>query len=786
MRIKFFIWVLWASLLFQFFSAEAQIANPFKLRYHAEQNGGIVYVSNSIVSCENCDAVNEVPPAGKGYNNLYEMRFIDVDSSPETFNSSSADLNLPDCSSVTFAGLYWGGSLSAATPRLKERNKIKLKLPASDAYLDLEADEVWKDQCFKDITSLVTSNAHVNGTFFTANVVVDAGVTNVCGGWTIVVVYKQELMPLRNLSVFDGLAQITVNSGQSFNISGFSTPPVGPVDMEFGFVAYEGDRNVAGDYLAINEKKIFDNAHAANNTFNSSITHHGSVVSTRNPAYNNTLGYDASIIRLNNKDYQYLGNGATVAPIVLRSNEEWYSVGVLTAAIDVYNPSFVFSHQYRLLNPADTTLKAGEGIELEYDLKNTGNDKSTATVFSDAIPDIMEYVPGSLMINDGSGSWTALSETEGDDQGEYLEEEKRVRVHVGTGYNTIQGGSVMPGGIVKIRYRARMRCEGFDTRRSPGAFSKNAVLQYAGNFNAGLRAEVLSAPAASSGHCIGRGPMVIPYEVSSAPPEDNSLTLYCPVNVADLDLPEGYSLYREEDVGFEYPLTMVKAETANYKAHRVCPTGCELSFNIRVNGASIAITAQPAPRKIVEGKSAEFSVATSGPDVKYQWQEDRGHDSWVDIPGATDRVLTLRNVPLSKNRSRYRALVSNPCGQELVSYAVLLNVVESEEGTLFVPNAFKPNSAVDELTRFVVKGRKMSRWQMRVYNKWDQLIWETNRLNPDGSPAEAWDGKIGGQDAPQDIYLWAISAVFCDGSEWQGMSFNQAPPKKTGIVYLIR
>ncbi|TQM49443.1 putative repeat protein (TIGR01451 family) [Arcticibacter tournemirensis] len=789
MKIKPFFVFLIISLILQAVKVNSQTVSPFKLRYQTEQKGGIVYVSNTILSCENCDAVNELPPNGKSDNNNFIMHYIDIDASTETFSSSSADLILPDCSSITFAGLYWGGAISSTNSRFKDKNKIKLKKPGATAYIDLTADKTWGGQSFKDITSIVKLSQPSNGTFTVANVVADEGVVNVYAGWTIVIAYKHDLMPLRNLSVFEGLVGINFLSNVEFSISGFFSPPNGPVNFDFGFVAYDGDRSYSGDYLEINNQKVFDSAHNSDNLFNSSITNNGEVVQSRNPAYNNTLGYESSIIHLNNADFRYLKNGARSALINLDTDIESYLIGVLTASIDIYNPNIQLSHQYRNISKYGISVQAGETVELQYDLKNTGNDGSTNTVFIDTIPSLFAYVKGSIEVQDINGNWKALSDQSVDDAGEYMEAGRRVLVRLGEGANASRGGAVPADGQLKVRYKMQLIDDAELLGCAPAPVSKYGWLQYSGNVNPDKSWKVASDKAFSQYDCSGvRSPLVLALE-PPLPPGDLNLTFYCPVSVADLALPKGYSLYKEDNTtasrGMPMPVAKI-SESGTYKAYRRLAAGCEFSYTIRVNMASIGIAAQPAPRKIVEGKSAEFSVETSGPDVKYQWQEDSGYDSWTDIPGATDRILTLRSVSLSKNRSRYRALISNPCGQKLVSYAVLLNVVESEEGTLFVPNAFRPNSAVEELTHFIVKGRKLSRWQMRVYNKWDQLIWETTKLNPDGSPAEGWDGKIGGQDAAQGIYLWAISAVFCDGSEWQGMSFNQSAPRKTGIVYLIR
>src|SRR5690606_16243735 len=52
-------------------------------------------------------------------DNANDMKYVDIDDDPNTWNSSSAYLNfsqengaLPDCSNIIYAGLYWTGRAS--------------------------------------------------------------------------------------------------------------------------------------------------------------------------------------------------------------------------------------------------------------------------------------------------------------------------------------------------------------------------------------------------------------------------------------------------------------------------------------------------------------------------------------------------------------------------------------------------------------------------------------------------------------------------------------------------
>lgn len=779
--------------------------SDFKLRYHADQKGDIVLVSNSIVTCKGCGAVNQLPPGSGSSNNEFVSQYIDIDNTAETFNSSSAELSLPDCSTISFAGLYWGGSLSASNSRYKVRDKVKLKLPGSSDYLDLSADILWEGQFFKDITELVKAAPSVSGLYTVANIVVDEEIKNSYGGWTIVVVYENSLMALRNLSVFDGLASLHKHQNLSVRISGFSTPPAGPVSIDFGFVAYDGDRGYSGDFMAFNSQVVSDRLHDPDNFFNSSIASKGALVTSRLPAYSNTLGYDASIVRPDNSALKYLKNGATEAIIYLSTKEEGYDVGVFTSAIDVYDPIFQFAHSYRNLSSGKDSLKSGEVAEIEYVVKNVGNDKSRNTIFLDSIPALTEFVEGSLEVRQADGDWVRITDRKGDDEGEFLQAEGKLMLRLGEGADDKVGGAVLPSQEVRVRYQIRLTGDCRQLYCSPGPISKHGKLSYWGNVNNTEIKVQLSAPMAATMGCMPVGPLIIPLK-SCEPEEFKELRLKILCKNTPVLLKDGALLYEETDIDFNNPLSSV-SDAGTYVARGIYPGGCSYSYKVIVETDFLAITEQPEPIELDEGQDAEFSISVVGAGALIQWQVNNGNGVWSDLTGETGATLLLAKVGFEKNGYRYRARVTNGCSV-LTSEAALLSVKKLpippfpeprppvsnpplppvDRDTLYVPNAFKPGSSVQELRHFMVKGQGIAKWTMRIFNKWDQLIWETDKLNADGSPAEGWDGSMFGGAAPQGAYMWVIRAVFNDGREWQGSSgyFKKSKPKCSGVFYLLR
>jgi len=105
------------------------------------------------------------------------------------------------------------------------------------------------------ISQILYKQAGIKGRFTIADQVQQVNSSNLFGGWTIVVVYKNTSEAYKNLTVFDGLANVSQGSSSNtvtIPISGFLTPLSGAVSFELGVIAYDGDRSQTGDQLLFN------------------------------------------------------------------------------------------------------------------------------------------------------------------------------------------------------------------------------------------------------------------------------------------------------------------------------------------------------------------------------------------------------------------------------------------------------------------------------------------------------------------------------------------------------
>lgn len=459
-----------------------------------------------------------------------------------TFNSSSADLNLPSCSNVLFAGLYWGatqGNDGTNTSWIVNETAVKLKLPGAANFVDLISTQTdyHNDvlvpglphtgyRCFRDITSLINTT-NPNGTYTIANVCSPAGIINTAGGWTIVIAYSDPGTIGRNLTVYDG--SVIMNGGDPalhVPITGFLTPPSGPVSCELGAVVFDGDR-VSVDEFSFKQNSnplvgtytnLTPNATAnLNDMWNGTISYKGSVVTTRVPAHQNTLGYDADIIDVPNALNAVLGNSQSSASIRFSSPSENYMIQVATTAISQYTPVFRVSKSAVDLDGG--SLDPGDSIRYRVDYINGGNDASTATTIIDNIPASTTYAPNSLIIGG-----VAKTDAMGDDEAEYDFVNNRVVFRLGTGANGTTGGEISPGssGYVTFKVYTPSSCAAATCNST---LSNRARMTYGGKLS--LLNLVDSSGVDISG-CTVPNPVVNLITGSCSSLQDTILTNTCP------------------------------------------------------------------------------------------------------------------------------------------------------------------------------------------------------------------------------------------------------------------
>ena len=92
-------------------------------------------------------------------------------------------------------------------------------------------------------------------------------------------------------------------------------------------------------------------------------------------------------------------------------------------------------------------------------------------------------------------------------------------------------------------------------------------------------------------------------------------------------------------------------------------------------------------------------------------------------------------------------------------------------GILWFPNSFTPNG--DLLNdSFIIKGTDISYFQMMIFNRWGDLVFETNQWG------QGWNGMYNGKIVEQDVYTWKV--------KYKTLCTNDLIISKIGHVAVIR
>ena len=164
---------------------------------------------------------------------------------------------------------------------------------------------------------------------------------------------------------------------------------------------------------------------------------------------------------------------------------------------------------------------------------------------------------------------------------------------------------------------------------------------------------------------------------------------------ADDDATNGGIVFDGKDGTVYGDVTLDESLTINQGETLTVPDGSSLNCNGKLtnNGTIIVkeggklegepggtvvsaptIGTQPANQTVTEGNTATFTVAATGGNLSYQWQQstDSGQN-WTDISGANAATYTTAATTTSMNGYQYRCVVINSAGS-VTSNAVTLTV----------------------------------------------------------------------------------------------------------------
>ncbi|MCE2823484.1 MAG: gliding motility-associated C-terminal domain-containing protein [Saprospiraceae bacterium] len=159
---------------------------------------------------------------------------------------------------------------------------------------------------------------------------------------------------------------------------------------------------------------------------------------------------------------------------------------------------------------------------------------------------------------------------------------------------------------------------------------------------------------------------------------------------------------------------------------------------------SITITLLPSPDALIEpadttieaGESIELTGTGTG---TYSWTPESGL-SCTDCPDPTA-------MPDSTTTYQLLIVSNNGCADS----ASVTITVTPPDCTVDLPNAFTPNGDSSN-DSFSLVGKNVELVSITIYSRWGQAVY--NGTQP-------WDGRVDGQDAPSDVYMYTAEVSVC-------------------------
>lgn len=266
----------------------------------------------------------------------------------------------------------------------------------------------------------------------------------------------------------------------------------------------------------------------------------------------------------------------------------------------------------------------------------------------------------------------------------------------------------------------------------------------------------------SIGKCIAQSDIavkVVPYPLANAGPD----LLICPGNSAQLNATGGSAYFWSPSAflnnrNIANPVSINPTGSIRYVVSVSDTLGCPKAVRdtVIVTVDRITADAGPSDTSVVLGQPLLLHATGSN---HYLWSPA----TWLN------NIAIATPVSLPQNDITYKVRVSNDAGC-FAEDTIRVHVFFIEPG-FYVPNAFTPNGdGKNDRFRPIAIGMK-SVDVFRVYNRWGQLLYNSNDMNGPG-----WDGTFRGKGQDPAAYVWYA----------EGTDYKNNKVRKKGSVVLIR
>ena len=301
-------------------------------------------------------------------------------------NGSSAALAIPAGGEVVAAYLYWAGSYRDGVDTPDYAVTFQgTSVVASRQYTEsftlpgTNPDTLDWFSGVADVTGIVASNGSTTYSF--ADLDVHDGephcaVSGVVSGWSLIVVYSDDLLPNRAINLYEGFSYERYSSN-SYTLSDFTAP--NPATGDIVVLTWEGDPGLglAGEEsLEFNGDAVSDGSLNPNwdDPFNSTVTFTGDA---------NSYGVDLDRFTVDGS----VDPGDTSAELAFSAGQDLILLSAVVLEVDTFGADLTLDKTI-----SDDTPEPGEVVTYMVTVSNLGVDDATGVVIADLLPVGVTYL----------------------------------------------------------------------------------------------------------------------------------------------------------------------------------------------------------------------------------------------------------------------------------------------------------------------------------------------------------------------------------------------------------
>ena len=188
---------------------------------------------------------------------------------------------------------------------------------------------------------------------------------------------------------------------------------------------------------------------------------------------------------------------------------------------------------------------------------------------------------------------------------------------------------------------------------------------------------------------------------------------------------------------------------------------------IKSDQSNVNITVNPKP--VAQFDASTYKTTMLDPEISFDnYSVDANFYEWNFGDGNTSTLQNPINTYVAEGEYLVQLIAKNTFGCKDTAVA---KIEIEPEYQFYIPNAFTPdNDGNNDI--FTAVGEAIEEFDMQIFNRWGEQIFETNDLN------SGWDGSTKGNNtlAMEGVYVYNIKL-----RDWEGLYHNF-----TGKVTLIK